>query len=123
DCVPAKGVSAADVSRHVVNKQAFGRLSLGQLLAVLEKSRVGLANANFIGQDQSIEMGQRIGELLLEAPGMQFIGVAAQEESIAGFQPRNQLANFPIRPKHVGESQLQRFIAATKLKLVPYFLQ
>ena len=66
--MPATRFRAGDVGRQVVDEDAFGRSATGQPAAVIEEAGFGLAYADFVRQDQVVEVDEGIGELESRSP-------------------------------------------------------
>jgi hypothetical protein len=60
------------------------------------------ANADFVRKHQGVKMPEHIGKLLLEEARMDGVGIAAEQEPLARFEPRDQVAKFRVGTENVG---------------------
>ena len=91
-----------DIGGQVIDKEAFVGLAAGELLGVLEEAALRLADADFVREDERVEVGQGVGELAAKLPGVQVAGVAAEQQSVASGQPRQDIADGIIAPEDLG---------------------
>src|SRR5688572_12715516 len=79
DAVPATCPGAGDVGRQVINEQTPFRRRRDVSLTMRKETAVGLAHADLVRQEQTIKVGERLGELAAKLTRVQLVGVAAEE--------------------------------------------
>jgi hypothetical protein len=115
--------SPFDIRHEIIHEHAFRRLRIGDVMAMPEKLRGRLAGADFVRQDQGIEMAQHVGELHCETLGMNCVRIASEQDAMVPRQLRDQVAHFGVRAKDIAERLGQEFDIAAQLPELMRLLQ
>ena len=118
DAMKPKRPSPFDIRDEIIHEYAFRRLRIGVAMAMPEKLRGRLAGADFVRQDQGIEMAQHVGELHCETLGMNCVRIASEQDAMMPRELRDQVAHFGIGPEDIADGLGQEF-DGDKVKAYP----
>ena len=112
DALPPQARAASMLAgRSSMNRHSAGAAS-AELAAVLVDVRTRLSHADLVRQYQGVEMGQRIRELTAKLHGVQLVGIAQQQQTIARLQGRHQSTHLVVGREHIRDCRIELLVAA-----------